>query len=445
MPTPVIMPKVDMDQVASTIISWEKAEGDHVKFDETLLTVETDKVAIEVNSPGDGILSGILFHEGEVVPVATVIAYILKPGESLSDVEGTSAPKLDIATKPVQEPVSTVEEKGKQASPIALKVAKELNVDIRDVPSSNRVISREDVEAYAATLVEKTAPGFVPGSKIAATPAARRVSKEKNIALESLKGSGPFGRIQLKDVAHVAHSSTEPETALQAEIVPMTGKRAHIARKMQSSFQTVPHIFETIEADMTRLEELRARINENSISNGTGKVSLTAILVRLVAWALEHNKYLNASLLDDGIHLWKEINIGVATTLDDGLIVPVIHNANHLSYSETALRLNELSQKARKGKIELSEVQRGTFTISNLGMYGITQFNAIINPPEVAILAVGASVRKPVVIDQHDNISVRPIVKFTLSADHRVIDGVVAAKFLADLVKVIEHPEILYE
>lgn len=221
----------------------------------------------------------------------------------------------------------------------------------------------------------------------------------------------------------------------------MIGKRAHIAQKMQSSFQTVPHMFELVEADMTRLEELRSRLNEKSDS----KISFTAILVKLVAWALERNKYLNASLLDDGIHLWKDINVGVATAIEDGLIVPVIHNANHLSFSETAAKLTTLSQKARQDKIELREVQNGTFTISNLGMYGITNSQAIINSPEVAILTVGATVRKPVVVDQYDNISVRPIVKFTLSADHRVIDGVVAAKFLADLVKVIENPEILYE
>jgi pyruvate dehydrogenase E2 component (dihydrolipoamide acetyltransferase) len=402
----VIMPKVDMDQEESTIISWEKSEGDLVKYDELLLTAETDKVAIDVNSPGDGVLAGIRYQEGDVVPVATVIAYILEPGEELSDIPGATETK-DAATE-----VEQVSADAPEA---------DVDADVK-------------VEAEVSTVSD-------PDGKVAATPAARRISREEGVALDSLKGSGPFGRIQADDVARMAPPSKETRAKLQAEIVPMVGKRAYIAQKMQSSFQTAPHIFETIEADMTRLEEWRSRLNANSDT----KISVTAILVKLVAWALERNRYLNASLLDDGIHLWNEINVGVATAIDDGLIVPVIHDANHLSFQETASKLTNLSQKARQGSIELNEVQNGTFTISNLGMYGITHFRAIINPPEVAILAVGATVRKPVVIDQYDNISVRPMAKFTISADHRVIDGVVAAKFLADLVKVIENPEIFYE
>jgi len=165
--------------------------------------------------------------------------------------------------------------------------------------------------------------------------------------------------------------------------------------------------------------------------------------VNLVAWALERHPYINSSLIEGKIHLWKEINIGVATALENGLIVPVVHHANLLTFLQMSEKINSLSERARQGRLDLAEVQRGTFTISNLGMYGINQFRAIINPPESAILAVGASVRKPIVIDDRDTIAVRPVISFTLSADHRVIDGVVAAKFMADLVNVVEHPEIL--
>ena len=409
MPTPVIMPKVDMDQEIATIITWEKNEGEFVKQDDVLLTVETEKVAIDVTSPASGILAGVKFQPGDVVPVATVIAFILKQGESLDDSDGTSVkPGSD---KPAVEIPAITEE----------------------------VMIAEDfpVEPAKATG-EPNDTG-----RIAATPAARRISEETGVPLDSIRGSGPYGRIQAADVKKPATQVTAPGADRQAEIIPLVDMRAKIAHKMQSSFQTAPHISETMEADVSRLEGTRRHLNEIAALKNEGKVSLTAILVKLVAWALERNPYINSSLLDEKIYLWKEINIGIATALENGLIVPVVQNANRLSFIETAEKINDLSLRARQGRLDLSEVQRGTFTISNLGMYGINHFRAIINPPENAILAVGAAVRKPIVIDDQDTVAVRPVISFTLSADHRVIDGVVAAKFLADLVKVVEHPEIL--
>ena len=445
MPTPVIMPKVDMDQEKATIISWEKQEGDAVKQDETLLTVETEKVAIDVTSPASGILAAIQFQPGDVVPVATVIAHILKPGETLPGLPLETSPKpvdvQDFGRTPEKKQASTAV----QASPLALRVAQELGINIHDVPSQNRKVSKEDVEAYAASLKSPAGAAENVTGKIAATPAARRISEETGIPLDSVRGSGPFGRIQANDVKRTKIPVPSLTAHRKAEIIPLSGIRAKIAQRMQASFQEAPHIAETVEADISRLEDTRAHLNEMAAQKGKGKVSLTAILVKLVAWALEQNPYINSSLIDEKIYLWKEINIGVATAIENGLIVPVVHDANRLSFRETAERINDLGLRARQGKLELGEVQRGTFTISNLGMYGINQFRAIINPPENAILAVGAAVRKPIVIDDRDTIAVRPVISFTLSADHRVIDGVVAAKFLADLVKVVEHPEILLE
>jgi pyruvate dehydrogenase E2 component (dihydrolipoamide acetyltransferase) len=443
MPTPVIMPKVDMDQEKATIISWEKKEGEAVKQDETLLTVETEKVAIDVSSPATGILAGIKFQAGDVVPVATVIAQILKPGETMT--EGTTVvPQTPVPAAGAEKPPAQKEAPGAvSASPLAIRVAQELGVDINQVPTSKGKISREDVEAFANSL--KTSPAKVTESsgKIAATPAARRISKESGVPLEGIQGSGPFGRIQAVDVKPGGNPTPTASSDRPAEIIPLIGIRAKIAQRMQFSFQDAPHISETVEADVSRLEDAKNYLNEISAEKNAGKVTLTAILVKLIAWALERNPYLNSSLIDEKIYLWKEINIGIATALENGLIVPVVHNANQLSFSEMAARVNDLGLRARQGKLELSEVQRGTFTISNLGMFGINQFRAIINPPESAILAVGATVRKPIVIDDHDTVAVRPVISFTLSADHRVIDGVVAAKFLVDLVKVVEHPEIL--
>ena len=443
MPTPVIMPKVDMDQEKATIIAWEKKEGEAVKQDETLLTVETEKVAIEVTSPASGILSGIKFQPGDVVPVTTVIAQILKPGETQPDVPGKTSPKPGQVRESEKLSDKDHPSDAVKASPLAFRVAQKMGINIQDVPSENRKVSKEDVEAYAASLKAPAhTPEHVPG-KIAATPAARRVSEETGIALDSVRGSGPRGRVQAADVKRTGTPIPASPSDRPAEIVPLVGIRAKIAQRMQASFQDAPHIAETVEADVSRLEDTKAHLNEMAALKGEGKVSLTAILVKLVAWALERNPYINSSLIDEKIYLWKEINIGVATALENGLIVPVVRNANQLSFRETAERINDLGARARQGKLELGEVQRGTFTISNLGMYGIHQFRSIINPPENAILSVGAAVRKPIVIDDRDTVVVRPVISFTLSADHRVIDGVVAAKFLADLVKVVEHPEIL--
>jgi pyruvate dehydrogenase E2 component (dihydrolipoamide acetyltransferase) len=324
-----------------------------------------------------------------------------------------------------------------------VRLAQELGVDIARVPSQKGKITREDVEAYAASMKEAAKVETAVAGKIAATPAARRISEESGIPLDSVRGSGPFGRVQAADVVGTVKSVPVSHSDRQAEIIPLTGIRAKIAQRMQASFQDAPHIAETVEADVSRLEYTKTHLNEMAVLKGEGKVSLTAILVKLVAWVLERNPYINSSLIDEKIYLWKEINIGVATALDNGLIVPVVRDANQLSFSETAEKINDLGQRARQGKLELGEVQRGTFTISNLGMFGINQFRAIINPPENAILAIGAAVRKPIVIDDRDTVAVRPVIAFTLSADHRVIDGVVAARFLADLVKVVEHPEIL--
>jgi pyruvate dehydrogenase E2 component (dihydrolipoamide acetyltransferase) len=442
MPTPVIMPKVDMDQEKATIISWEKKEGEEVKQDETILTVETEKVAIDVTSPATGILAGIMYQPGDVVPVATVIAHILKLGEVLPTFPGETSPK-PAKLQEAEKTTETIQASAVQVSPLALKVAQEMGININDVPAKNRKISKEDVEAYVASLKSTGSTVEKVSGKVAATPAARRIAEESGISLDAIRGSGPFGRVQAVDVKEKEKPVIVSNSDRQAEIIPLIGIRAKIAQRMQASFQDAPHLVETMEADVSRLEAARSHLNAMAVNKGEGKVSLTAILVKLVAWALERNPSLNSSLIDENIYLWKDVNIGVATALENGLIVPVVHNANLLSFSETAEKINDLSLRAKHGKLELGEVQRGTFTISNLGMYGINQFRAIINPPEIAILAVGAAVRKPIVIDDRDTIAVRPVISFTLSADHRVIDGVVAAKFLNDLIKVVEHPEIL--
>ena len=442
MPVPFIMPKFDMDQEKATIISWIKKEGDFIKFDETVLTVETEKVAIDVPAPATGRLAGILFQDGDVVPVTKVIAYVLKEGETLADLPQDrlatppSKPEAELVAQPVtaRQPVSV------SATPVAVRMAREEGVDLTRVPAAGNRITREDVERFLAS--QETA-GRV---KVAATPAARHVARETGIVLETVRGSGPRGRVQSADVLAAAKpSASRPFTdnGREAEVVPLSSIRRTIAERMQKSFQESPHISLTVDVDMTEAETIRKRFNLQTEKLGQARITVTSLLIKVVAWALVRHPYINASYKGDSISLWKEVNIGVATAAPLGLVVPVLRGADHLGVSEINHRLIELADRARENKLKLEDVQGGTFTISNLGMFGIRQFRAVINPPESAILAVGSVERKPIVVDEQDRVEVRPIISLTLSADHRVIDGRVAARFLSDLVTGLESPSML--
>jgi pyruvate dehydrogenase E2 component (dihydrolipoamide acetyltransferase) len=292
-------------------------------------------------------------------------------------------------------------------------------------------------------IVDQKSKGRVT---VPATPAARRAARESGVALETVIGSGPRGRVQSTDVQATAKSISSPITEIngrEAEVVPLTSIRRTIAQRMQQSFQESPHIALTVDVDMTESENTRKHFNTQTEKLGQPRITLTALMIKVVAWALVRNPYINASFNDDSISLWKDVNIGVATAAPQGLIVPVLKGADHLSVNEINMRLVELAERARENKLKLEDVQGGTFTISNLGMFGINQFRAVINPPESAILAVGTVVRKPIVVDEQDKVEVRPILSLTLSADHRVIDGIVAARFLSDLVIGLESPSML--
>ena len=440
MPIPFIMPKFDMDQEKATIISWSKKEGDFIKFDETVLTVETEKVAIDVPAPATGTLARILFKDGDVVPVTKVIAYILKEGETLADLPpvDSAPPPSKPEVVPVPQTVTSAQAASIIATPVAMRMAKEEGVDLSKVTASGERITRDDVERF---LASQQSVGRVT---VAATPAARRAARESGVALETVAGSGPRGRVQSVDVLaankQVLASVTHER---EAEVVPLTSIRRTIAERMQQSFQESPHIALTVDVDMTEAENVRKRFNTQAEKLGQPRVTVTVLIIKVVAWALVHNPYLNASFNGDSILLWKDVNIGVAAAAPQGLIVPVIKGADTLNVSEINLRLTELAERARENKLKLDDVQGGTFTISNLGMFGIRQFRAVINPPESAILAVGSVVRKPVVVDEQDRVEVRPMLSLTLSADHRVIDGIVAARFLSDLVTGLESPGIL--
>ncbi len=444
MATEVIMPKVDMDQETGTVAQWLKKEGDEVKQGEIILEIETDKVAIEVESPANGFLSGILVDEGQTVPIATTIAYILEPGEALPVAAKPTQPEEKPAAPNVQQTDWEV-----PVTPVARKMAASEGVDLSALKGTGpqgRVTKKDVQDALAAPEPFGNGEG-----KVYATPAAKRSAKELSVILKNIRGSGPDGRIQAADVAaaaarlaDVAASTSAPtETPTpDIEVVPLRGMRRTIAERITASYQQAPHIGFTWRNDMTKFNEVRAQLNAQAEKAGSLRISATALIIKIVGYVLARHPWLNASFQGEEIHLYRDINIGMAVALKTGLIVPVVRNVCDKGVSEITAEVKDLSLRARGGELLPAEVRGGTFTISNLGPFGVEQFNAIINPPEAAILAIGAT-QNEAVAGEDDHVVIRPIMNMTLSADHRVVDGAVAAYFIADLKAAVEAPVLL--
>lgn len=439
MAIPIIMPKFEMAQESGTIVRWLKQVGDPVRKGEAVLEVETDKITMEVESPADGVLAQVLAEPGARVPIGQPIAYLAAAGEAIA---------------PTPSPANAPAERAVKATPIAQKLAAEHGIDLSQVPGTGRdgQITRQDVEAFIAKQ-RSASQAEVSGGKVAAVPAARRLAGELGVALAQVSGSGPGGRIQSADVARVA----EAQVAIQAapapaspsaergpavrQRIPLSGMRRTIAQRMSQSTREAPQFNVSVDVDMSRalaiVEDWRATQAE-----GQPKVTLTALLVKACAWALRGHPALNAGFEDEMIVEWSDINIGVAVAVDEGLIVPVIHHADRLSLLEVAARLNDVAQRGREGRLTLADVQGGTFTISNLGMFAVDRFTAIVNPPQAAILAVGRATKRVVPADDGQT-RIAPMATFTVSADHRVVDGAQVGRFLSDLQRGLERPGLL--
>ncbi len=435
----MIMPKVDMDQETGTVVEWLKTDGDHVDQGETILVIETDKIAIDVESPGTGILQGISAHPGDVIPIGTVIAYILDEGEELPEEAGEPAKAPET---PPPAAVSPVKETSQvQATPVARNIAESHGIDLAAVPPSGKggKVTKEDVEAVleAGEKLERS-------GDLTATPAARRTARLKGIDLALVRGTGPGGRIQAYDVDNYQPLASQPpaEGVQSGESIPLIGMRRTIADRMTASYQSIPHIQFTLSVDMTKFNRAREDYNDLAQERGEGKISVTAMLVKLVAMVLADHPFINSSLVEDQIVLHQDINIGVAVALEKGLIVPVVKNADRKGIGAIAAETSDLVARARNDQLTSADVKGGTFTITNLGPFGVEQFNAIINPPEAAILAIG-STQPEVRALQDGAIAIRPVMRFTLSADHRIIDGAVAARFVADLKTTLENPILM--
>lgn len=434
MATKVIMPKLEMAQESATIIEWLKQEGDHIEKGEPFLVIETDKVTVELESPGSGLLSNVRGDPGEEIPVTQVIAYLLEPGEE---------PPQEIVEEEIERawetpPPPTPSLPSVEVTPVAKRLATTHGVDLSTVVGTGPKgqILKEDVEA---ALAATPAPAVVtPPGKIRATPSARRLAREKGVNLSAVKGTGPRGQVTAEDVR--AYSPAPGIVGLTPlETVPLRGIRRTIAERMTHSFQTTPHIFVSLRVDMSNPETERARLNEEAEANELPRISVTAILVKVTAEVLKDHPWLNSTLQGEEIILLSDLNIGVAVAFEGGLIAPVVHHADGKSVAEIASEVQDLAARARDGKLKPSDVARRTFTITNLGPFGIEQFTAIINPPNAAILAVGA-ILSEVVADESGEIVVRPMAWMTLAADHRIVDGAVAAKFLTALKDALEDP-----
>ena len=458
MATEIIMPKFGFTQETAVIVQWLKKEGDPVEAGDPIAEVTTDKVNMEVEATASGTLGGFRYQQGDTVPVTEVIAFILGPGETAPG-RAAAAPGAERTGAAPESQLSAEPRAQVKVSPVAEQIARENGVDLSHVPGSGpggRVV-RSDVETYikdhAAT-----------DGKVRATPAARRIASEVSADLRQITGTGIRGRIQGEDVrlwtqraapaAQPIIRAPEPSAAPspargepthppagEPTVVPLSNIRRLIGERLQRSAQEAPHIYLEADIDASSLEDLRRRGNAR-LSETQPRISLTTILLRMAAWALGRNPMLNSRLDGDKLLLLPEANIGVAVAIDSGLIVPVIRNVERKSLIQLAVELDDLAARARQNRLLPDDVADGTFTISNLGMFGVDRFTAILNPPQAGILAIGRT-HKVFVPDENDQPVVRPMMTVTLGADHRVVDGAIAARFLADLRDCAEHPELL--
>ncbi|NVM29817.1 MAG: 2-oxo acid dehydrogenase subunit E2 [Candidatus Helarchaeota archaeon] len=392
MVTQFVMPKLGMTMEEGTIIKWMKKEGDEVQRGEEIVEIETDKVTMKLEAPATGILYKILAAEKDVVPVGKNIALITDPGEEISDI------------------TQYIEEK-------------------KEIPTTA-------VAPAAAPMVKTTKE--VAG-RIFISPRARKLAREKGIDYAGIRGTGPDGRIIEKDILNYLNHGLP--TKIEGKSIPLEGIRKIIAKKMSASLSEIPQLTYTSEVDMTETINLRKHFLELYKGEDV-KITMTDIIIKTVIEVIKKYPIFNSSMGENAVVIKDSLNLGVAVATDRGLIVPVIHDAESKSLKEISQHVRNLADKARSRTLSLDDVTGGTFTVSNLGMFGIEVFTPIINPPEAAILGIGKMIQKPMVKDGRIRIS--PMMILSLTHDHRVMDGVDAANFLAEMKALLENPYPLF-
>ncbi len=461
MATKVILPALGMSQDSGKIVRWLKSEGEQVAQGEPLVEIETDKVTVEIEAPASGILRWIGATAGEEVPVGQVIGAIAAPGATAALVEQSLSAERPVAETSGQPGGAGASAQARSsgdgrdaqstqprpsavpASLLASRIAADRGIDLSQVKASGERVQKADVLAYL-----QSAGQGAPGSNrlVAASPKARRLAQKLGRDLAAIEGSGPQGAVLAADV--LAQRSNEQVSPVRtADLHPGTIHDAGVsaiwrvmAERTARSWTSVPHFYLTREVDASRLIAWRTHLVKNQ---GAPDVTYTDLLVKIVATALRLHPRLNASWSEGRLSLLEEINIGLAVAVEEGLVVPVFHLADTLTPGELAQRRKELVARARAGKLRPQDISGGTFTISNLGMYGVDAFSAVINEPQAAILAVGRIAERVAALNGQP--AVLPMLVLTLSCDHRAVDGARGAQFLNTVADLIEEPLNLLE
>ncbi len=462
----IVMPRMGLTMEEGTVVSWLKAVGEPVKAGEPLLEIETDKATVEIESPREGVLSQVLAEPGTTVPIGTVIGYLAEKGAVVSprtapvSAAAPSHPAEPAQPQPFSPPIASSAADGVagkvRASPAARRLARHKGIDLAGLKGSGpggRVVAW-NVEAAVAQAAAAQAEAAQAAQ---VTPVAQRAAQELGVDLSQVQGSGPGGRVTRQDVERLALMHVAEQPAVQrlvppaapapqklpeawpgAPVVPLSRFQKIMAERMTGSFTSAPHFYLHVETDARPLLALRQSLLPKLEARYNVHLTITDLLVKFCAQALEHYPNAMAQFVGDGLRQPQQVNIGVAVDTPNGLVVPVIRDCNRLGLSEIASRRMQLVEKAREGKLVPEDLELGVFTISNLGTFAVDYFDAILNPPQAAILAVGRI--KERALAEAGQVIAAPTMLLSLSVDHRVLDGAAAARFLGDLVELIETP-----
>jgi pyruvate dehydrogenase E2 component (dihydrolipoamide acetyltransferase) len=454
MATQVIMPKLSPTMEEGQLSRWLKKEGDKVSMGEPLAEIDTDKATMEMQALGNGVLRKILIKEGESAPLGQLIAIIAEPDEDISALEGSAgqAPQPNDKSQEAKPASAAAAASGPAPAPAAAEVKQGSDVKAQEVAAP-------ESRGGAAGNGQSAKPETTSSGRLIVSPLAARMAAEAGLDLKSLSGTGPGGRIVKRDIEAAMGQTQTADAATPAQIPqrhlravesvpapqtagpspyhdePTSEIRRTIARRLVTSLGPIPHFFLTTEIEMDNAAEMRRGINE---LDPDLKISINDLVIKVAAAALMAHPQVNASFQDKSIRYYERADIGVAVAISEGLITPVVRSADRKSLSEIASEVRELAERARHRKLQPEEYTGATFSVSNLGMFGIDEFTAVINPPEGAILAVGAMTDRPVV--RNGEIVIRKTMRATMSCDHRVVDGATGAKYLQTFKKILENP-----
>ncbi|WP_108784088.1 pyruvate dehydrogenase complex dihydrolipoamide acetyltransferase [Wolbachia endosymbiont of Bemisia tabaci] len=412
MPIEILMPALSptMSKTGGKIVKWCKKEQDKVEIGDVIAEIETDKAIMEFESVDEGVLAKILVSEGTSgVPVNQPIALMLEEGEDKSALDSVSATNT--------------------------KADKEVEADF-SVSSNPSISSSSSMSSQCLTLVSRKEEGAEGRTKI--SPLAKKIAQNENVDIKQLKGTGPYGRIIKDDVLEFLDQTKSYERFEENTTVEVSNMRQVIAQRLVESKQNIPHFYLTVDCHVDKLISLKNEVNSVDENN---KVTINDLIIKAVAFSMKKFPDINSSWIDTKIVRYSNIDISIAVALEDGLITPIVKNADEKSVLSISKEVKDLVSRARSGKLKPEEFQGGGFTISNLGMFGIKTFSAIINPPQSCIMAVGESKKQPVVISE--KIEIAEIMTVTLSVDHRAVDGALGAKFLNAFKYYIENPTVM--